>query len=57
MKVNLPEFRKEGRLVLKEWMRHRAFLHAFERIDEPCIEVFWTAPVSAVSVANRITVK
>jgi FkbM family methyltransferase len=44
-------------LVLKEWMPHRAFLHAFESIDEPCIEVFWTAPVSAVPVANRITVK
>jgi FkbM family methyltransferase len=44
-------------LVLKEWMRHRAFLHTFERIDEPCIEVFWRSPVSPVPVANRITVK
>ena len=44
-------------LVLKEWMPRRAFLHVFESIAEPCIEVFWRSPVFAVPVTNRVTVK
>ena len=44
-------------LTFERWLSKKAFVDVLNDCHEPCIEVFWRAPVSAVPVANRINVQ
>jgi FkbM family methyltransferase len=44
-------------LIFERWLRKKAFIDVLNNCEEPCIEVFWRAPVSTVPVGIRTTVK
>jgi FkbM family methyltransferase len=44
-------------LTFERWLGKKAFIDVLNNCQEPCIEVFWRAPVSVVPVVNRVPLK